>query len=75
MKNFLYFIWDWIETKYKIWRFHRKYGCYHAPKLTIEKYENFYVSIEDKEIVDDINKPSTTIRLNRRYGFPFKTKK
>ena len=56
MKKIFNWVKDWIETKYKIWRFHRKYGKYKRGPITEEEYENFVL---DTDIAEKINRRRT----------------
>lgn len=55
---------DWIQTKYKIWRYHWKWGWYKVPELTIERYENFEFNPDDKVDLDRINYSGVTISVD-----------
>lgn len=68
---------DWIKLKYKIWKYHRKFGHYKSLPITQEEYENFIVSPEDREILKEMNKSRVFLQFNMPVPYPFilRTKK
>ena len=59
---------NWILTKWKIYKFHRKHGAYHN-FFDMDTYNNFYVNEDDMDELMSINN-----KKRKNYGFIIKSK-
>lgn len=62
---------EYIIIKYKIYRYHKRFGKYEKKELTEKEYNNFYIKDEDKIYLDRFKKIDVKIETQNNGEIPF----